>query len=161
MKKTEKNTGFTLIEMLIVIFFVGVGLVGVLTFFNSSLRSNFEAKNELIAAGLAQEGAELVRNLAEYKKLNGSDWNTIKNLLASCNHIDYRSLATHACQNSANNEICLASGQYKQCDGGAGIGIQRTLSISDGGANGLIVVSQVVWNDKTTRAEDRLYENQY
>lgn len=67
-----KHQGFTLIELLITIFLVSVGLIGVLAFFNSSLTSQFDAKNELIAAGLAQEGAELVRSIVDYNFLNNN-----------------------------------------------------------------------------------------
>jgi len=39
--------------------------------------------------------------------------------------------------------------------------MQRTIAISDEGANGLAVVSQVIWNGRTTTATDRLYQNNY
>lgn len=157
----KKEAGFTLIELLITIVLVSVGLIGIISFFNASLKSQFDAKNELIAAGLAQEGSELVRNIAEYKKLSGSDWSAIKSALLSCSRVDYRSLASHTCQNAANDNICFESGQYKQCDSGTGIDMRRTLSTSDEGVNGLFITSQVTWNGRTTTAEDRLYENEY
>jgi prepilin-type N-terminal cleavage/methylation domain-containing protein len=162
MKRKDQKNGFSLVEILVVIMFIGIGLVGVLSFFSSSMRSHNDAKNELIAAALAQEGAELVRNLADYKKLNGDSWNTIKSSLATCVRIDYRSLSgsPHACNNGANSNVCFSSGRYQQCNSGSG-DMQRTISISDGGANGLIIISQVVWNDRTTTATDRLYENSY
>ena len=56
--------------MLVVIFVLGVGLIGALSFFNINLNNQFEAKQELIAAGLAQEGADLVRNIVDYNYLN-------------------------------------------------------------------------------------------
>lgn len=159
------GTGFTLIEMLIVVFLIGVALVGVISFFNSSLQSNFEAKNELIAAGLAQEGAELVRNLAEYKKLNGGGWAAITSALDACGRIDYRSLSdSHLCNNGGNNYVCLSGGRYQQCDSGTGNGMQRTINVQrrvDSDGDRLEIVSQVEWSGRITKATDRLYENEY
>lgn len=164
--RINKNSkeGFTLIELLIVVFLIGVALVGVISFFNSSLQSNFEAKNELIAAGLAQEGAELVRNLAEYKKLNGGDWTAIVSTLGSCGRIDYRSLSSHLCNNGSNSYVCLSGGRYQQCDSGTGNGMQRTINIQrkiDSDGDRLEIVSQVEWSGRITKATDRLYENEY
>lgn len=71
-EKSSEKKGFTLIELLITIFLVSVGLIGVIVFFNASLQSQFDAKNEVIAAGLAQEGTELVRSIVDYNFLNNN-----------------------------------------------------------------------------------------
>jgi prepilin-type N-terminal cleavage/methylation domain-containing protein len=155
------KSGFTLIELLITIVLVSVGLIGVISFFNASLQSQFDAKNELIAAGLAQEGAELMRNFAEYKKLNGSDWSAIKTSLAACTRIDYRSLTGYTCNNGTNNYVCFSGGRYQQCASGTGIDMQRILTVTNNGVDGLYIKSEVTWNGRTTKAEDRLYENEY
>lgn len=70
----NSRRGFTLIELLITIFLVSIGLIGVISFFNSTFQSHFGTKNELVAAGLAQEGLELVRNIVDYQYLNGGIW---------------------------------------------------------------------------------------
>lgn len=161
MKIKNRKNGFSLIEVLIAVTFVGICMVGMLSFFSSSLKSNADAKNDLIAAALAQEGAELMRNLAEYKKLHdNASWTVVKASLAACNgRIDYRSLLNaHPC-NLGGNYICFSSGRYQQC--GTVGDIQRIVTISDQGSNGLAVTSQVIWNGRTTTATDRLYENNY
>jgi Tfp pilus assembly protein PilV len=174
----NSREGFTLIELLITVFFVSVGLIGVIVFFNASLESQFDAKNEIIAAGLAQEGAELVRNKAEYHKLGGFDWSAIKNALVTCKRIDYKSLSgAHDCYNSTVSEyICFSDGRYQQCDdSGDGIGMQRYLDIicvdingtidacANASAVGLKVAATVEWNDdsRVTTATDIIYENEY
>lgn len=133
MKKfSETRKGFSLIELMIAVFFVSVGLIGVLAFFNASIQSNAGAKNELIAAGLAQEGNELVRNLVEYKRLNAgpSDtWDTIANWFQSnCSRIDYQSLTSRSCQ--SGSYLCFSGGRYQQCPSDPGTGMQRTLTIN-------------------------------
>jgi prepilin-type N-terminal cleavage/methylation domain-containing protein len=125
----HKKKGFTLIEMLVVIFVVGVGLIGALSFFSINIANQAEVKNEVIAAGLAQEGADLVRNIRDYNLLAGNSWyanlcedNPVKCVSNdSCKAIDYNSLdgASHTCvQNgSANKSVCYdpTTGRYKQC----------------------------------------------
>jgi len=161
-----KNKGFTLVEMLVTILLVSIGLVGVLAFFNTSLNSQFDSKNELIAAGLAQEGTELVRNLIDYKVLNGADWTTISGI--SCNRIDYRSLSgTHQCNNGVGNYICFIGGHYQQCDDSShGIEMTRALSVAHTGSSPedrLEITATVSWNQgsRTTVTKDIIYANNY
>lgn len=169
------GAGFTLIEIMITVFFVSVGLIGVIAFFNSSLESNFEAKNELIAAGLAQEGAELVRNIKDYNQLNSSSglkwygnlWSASAGGSSLCRAADYGSLSSHACTNL--RYVCFSGGRYFQCaDGSPGqtqfersITLARVGNLDDGGR--LEVLSSVKWKDgdMETKATDRLYENEY
>lgn len=168
----KNNKGFSLVEMMIVIFVVGVGLVGVVSFFNASLASQMNVKNELIANGLAQEGAELVRNLRDYRVLNGASWNDLfdpanQYRLTKCTRIDYRSLTTnlHDCYvDSQSSKICFVGGKYQQCDnaGDAGIGMTRTISVTyDSTEKCLIVNSTINWSDRTIVAKDFLYENEF
>jgi prepilin-type N-terminal cleavage/methylation domain-containing protein len=118
--------GFTLIELLITIFLVSVGLIGVLAFFNSSLQSQFDAKNEVIAAGLAQEATELVRNIVENNFLNNDPkwYKEIANASngnSSCDWLDIESLTDHKCWNSSDNvkkiSVCIdtSNNRYYQC----------------------------------------------
>lgn len=167
-KNKRDKSGFSLVEILITITIIGIGLIGMLSFFSSSLRSHNEAKNELIAAGLAQEGAELIRNLAEYKKLHdNASWSDLVNAstgLPACKRIDHSSLTSHVCYDSSKSaRVCLdADKRYRQCAASeTPLDFSRTVTITDGGANGLIIVSQVTWNGRTTTATDRLYQNNY
>jgi prepilin-type N-terminal cleavage/methylation domain-containing protein len=176
-KNRKKDSGFTLIEIMIAMFILGVGLIGALSFFSSSVKSNSDTKTELIAAGLAQEGVELVRNLADYRKLHDyATWSDLTNLstgLPACTRIDYNSLTTtHSCQ--TGDYVRFFGGRYQQYGSNPGTGMKRTIQISclnsaDGPANcntpanvkSLKIVCSVTWNDRTTTATDRLYENNY
>jgi prepilin-type N-terminal cleavage/methylation domain-containing protein len=180
MKRSVWNkfkSGFSLIEVLIAIFLIGVAFVGIVAFFNSTLQSHFDAKNELIAAGLAQEGSELMRNLRDYKSLEGSSWSDLTDSVSGlpiCERIDYKSLESHGCYVSSTmgEDVCFNSeGRYEQCDSGD-TGFTRSISVTcedednnsiacSSSAKSMKIVSTVVWGNRTTEATDRLYENEY
>jgi len=165
----KKNRGFTLIEMIIAIFIISVGLMGTLSFLNVNSANQTETKNELIAAGLAQEGTELARNIRDYNLLNGKAWDM--GLASTCKTIDYGSLGnTHACGDDSNKiYVCLSAAsnfRYYQCASGAdgNTGFTRNISLdtSHKAADGYIIIKcTVIWNGRTTTAQDFLYSNNY
>ncbi len=163
-----------MIELLVTIFFVSVGLVGVIAFFNLSIESSTEDKNELIAAGLAQEGVELVRNIVDYNHLNGDDWwrELVVNSVASnsnCKSIDYESLLSHDCITANHTQVCLDNNsRYFQdnssCHGAVKTSFTRELEISGQDMNGsgidlnngdcLKIEVKVSWGDREAKAVD-------
>ena len=62
--------GFTLVEVIVSIGIISLVLVGVMLSISLSLSSAARAKNNLIAASLAQEGLEIVRNIRD------KDWHS-------------------------------------------------------------------------------------
>jgi type II secretory pathway pseudopilin PulG len=63
-------------EMMVVIFIVVVGLVGVLSLANQNSQVQSVDRNSVIATQLAQEGLELVRNKRDMNWLQGGNWKT-------------------------------------------------------------------------------------
>ena len=163
--KSGEKRGFSLIELLIAIFVIAVGLIGVVSLYNMSMVSQFEAKNEVIAANLAQEAVELVRNIRDYNVLNGSDWKT--NLDPGCVSIDYtEALDNHNCIRTAREGVCLnAESRYVQCAAvSKNTDFNRTLDIEDdlldgNNVNYLEITATVSWGDRTTTATSILYPN--
>ncbi|MBI2633940.1 MAG: prepilin-type N-terminal cleavage/methylation domain-containing protein [Parcubacteria group bacterium] len=76
MFKYRKSEGFTLVEGLIASGLLVVGMAGVLALINSSLRLAAFAKDELIAANLAQEGVEIVRAIRDENWINDRAFNS-------------------------------------------------------------------------------------
>ena len=74
--KNKKNIpGFSLIEMLAVIFIVAVGLVGVSQLVVQSLQAQHISERTVVAYQLAQEGIELVRYIRDTNWLTpGNAW---------------------------------------------------------------------------------------
>jgi prepilin-type N-terminal cleavage/methylation domain-containing protein len=77
-KNIWQNSGFTIMEMTIVIFIITVGLTGVLSLATQNVQVQTIDKGTVIASQLAQEGLELVRNKRDtnwIQTANPAYWN--------------------------------------------------------------------------------------
>ena len=83
-KSTQTNHGFTIIEVLAVIFVISFGLLGVVSLINQNVRAGYINHNTIIASQLCQESLELARNIRDNNWLSGDDW---KNGSAASNDI--------------------------------------------------------------------------
>ena len=72
-RKIFKKSGFTLIEILVTLFVLSIGVSAVFLLMSKSLRSSMDARDQIIASQLAQEGIELVRNLKDNRELDAKD----------------------------------------------------------------------------------------
>lgn len=66
--------GFSLLETTVAIAILITAIIGPLTLASSSIKASSTAKNNLIAANLAQEGIELVKNYRANNVLAERDW---------------------------------------------------------------------------------------
>lgn len=75
MKKLSKNlSGQGLMEVIVAIAIITTGITGTVTLTYSNLRSNETSINQIIAANLAREGIEVVRNIRDENWLQGNFW---------------------------------------------------------------------------------------
>lgn len=68
-----KSNGFTIIEVLIAIFVILVGLLGAFSVINQSLSASGIVSSRLVAAYLAQEGIEIIRNIRDTNWLQAGE----------------------------------------------------------------------------------------
>ena len=68
------QAGFGIAEVLVSIFIIIMGLVGILALANQTISAQRINRNTMIASHLAQEGTELVRNIRDTNWLIGNDW---------------------------------------------------------------------------------------
>lgn len=61
MKLFRNNNGFSMLEIIAVLFVISMGLIGPLSLIIQNIQIQYINKNNLIASQLAQEGLELVR----------------------------------------------------------------------------------------------------
>ncbi|MEA2113138.1 MAG: prepilin-type N-terminal cleavage/methylation domain-containing protein [Patescibacteria group bacterium] len=66
------KSGFSLIGVIVAIFIIAIGLVGILSLSQTSLKGAYLSKMRLVASGLAQEGIEVVR----YTRRSQMEWDS-------------------------------------------------------------------------------------
>lgn len=69
-----KTKGFTLLEGIVAIFLITLGIGGAYTLISQIISSVAISSQKLIAAYLAQEGIEVVRNIRDTNLLEGDTW---------------------------------------------------------------------------------------
>jgi len=80
LRTTSVKNGFSLVEIITVLFVVSLGLVGILSLIIQNIQSQSYNKDNLIAYQLAQEGVELTR------KIRDSNWRGDRLPLSSILH---------------------------------------------------------------------------
>lgn len=93
LKIIKPKNGFTLVEIIVVLFVISLGLVGVLTLIVQNIQSQSYNKNNLIAYQLAQEGIELIRKVRDSNWKASQPFNT--NLADGEYYMDYRDATPH------------------------------------------------------------------
>jgi prepilin-type N-terminal cleavage/methylation domain-containing protein len=73
-KNLNSKQGFTILEIIVVIFIITMGMVGILSLVHQNIQVEYVNKNTIIASQLSQEGLELVRNKRDTNWLNGVNW---------------------------------------------------------------------------------------
>lgn len=67
--------GFSLIEVIVSLFIVSVALIGGMTLINTVMSSSSLSSSKLVAAGLAQEGIEIIKNIRDLS-LSTDNWDS-------------------------------------------------------------------------------------
>jgi len=72
----KKQTGFSLIEVIVAIYILLIGIVGVMALTINTTKAGAVSSSKLIAANLAQEGIEVVKNIRDlnYGENGWADW---------------------------------------------------------------------------------------
>jgi prepilin-type N-terminal cleavage/methylation domain-containing protein len=70
----KTKNGFSLIEVIVALFIISVGLVGMLGIIFQSIQAENVNENRLVASQLAQEGLELTRNVRDDNWLGSENW---------------------------------------------------------------------------------------
>jgi Tfp pilus assembly protein PilV len=72
MKKASKFffAGFSFMEVMLSVFVLSIGIVGVMPLFVSSLRESLDIRDQVAASMLAQEGVELVQNFRDNNRVS-------------------------------------------------------------------------------------------
>lgn len=159
-KKTSKKKGFTLIEVIIAISIIVVGIISCISLISSSISGVTIGKSKIIAAGLAQEGVEIVRNIRD------NNWTNYKRTIDTWRDglgegnwlVQYngQSLISYSI-----TKLKKDSNGFYQYANGVNTEFYRKINISYIGNNQIKVLSEITWQEKgknqSIQIENRLY----
>jgi len=158
-KKFRQNmAGFTLLETIVAAGVIVVGLVSSLTLINNSLVLSFSFQDRLIAANLAAEGIEVVRNIRDNNWLQSLSWD---NGLSNGNYnVSYSSLSLIP-YSDVPLRLNFSNGIYDYSSGSDQTIFKRIISITNLSAYEMRVVSTVNWQRRnrsySITVEDHLF----
>lgn len=152
--KKNKKSAFSLVEIIVVLFIISLGLVGVLSLIVQNIQSQNLNKNNLVAYQLAQEGIELIRRVRDTNWKNGQEWD--HELNAASYYIDYLDTKPHRIDNSS--EIPNKSKLYQDLEGyyyhdnaapsSLFSGFRRLISIVNLDDDSIYVRARITWAEK-------------
>lgn len=156
--------GQTLVELMIAMSVMSIGFLAVFAVLSQTLGMNKIVANQYIAAHLATEGIEVVKNISDSNVVRGDVWNA--SLSSDKFGVQYDSeTLDEVNKNWANRKLTLNfnpdTGIYSY---GAGkpTNFVRTITINNISPNEIQVNSEVKWRDKggvelSINLEDRLF----
>src|SRR3989344_2824734 len=141
----KSNSGFTLIEAMValVLFTIAMGPVFILA--TSSINVASRIENNLIAANLAQEGIEIVRNIRDTNWINGSEFDN--NLQTGAWRVEWNTVNGGLVAIGSNPALKKNNGLYNYASGTDTI-FRRTVTISKPNNGELVLTSSVTWVER-------------
>lgn len=140
--------GFTLLEMIIVIFVILVGLTGASSLITQTINSMANYSSKLIAAYLGQEGIEIVRNIRdgnwlEQRTATTTPWND--GLSAGDWEIDYNDSQLTSYTGRA---LKVGYDGFYNYETGTTTSFKRKITITPSGDDILKISVQIQWEER-------------
>lgn len=161
------NKGFSLAEVIIAAFVIIIGIIGAMSLITYSISNVAIGKSQIIAASLAQEGMEIVRNIRDSNWIEqriNSDANWNDGLDAGSHRVQYNGQSLVSFSDTflqINSSGLYGYNGVGGFSGGADTFFKRRIEITNVSATEIKVISWVTWNERSRsyeiKAESRLY----
>ena len=161
--KFSKQAGFTLVETLVSLVILTVALIPILNLSDQVTTVNANLQDNLVAAGLAQEGIEVIHAIRDTNWFNNRafDTNLSDGVIGhtTTTNVEWNSVGLGAYLLTPLN---LNNGRYTY-SGGTPSKFSRAVTITKVNAGELKVVSVVTWTGRSNSAksitiEDHLFD---
>ena len=178
-QKLKKKSGFTLLEVIVAVFILTVGVGGSFVLIQQTLSASSMVRSRLIAAYLAQEGIEIVRNVRDNNWLEQREsfetppeplWNDgLDNCLPpiNCCEADYKTdmlpstplTSVVECSFDNLRYLNIDSDGFYSYSGDAQTRFKRKISIEQIEDNKIKVVVIVQWKEKNKTHQIEVVEH--
>lgn len=149
------HKGFTFVEALVAMSLIIIAFVNVLYLANYALGNIREARDNMVASYLAQEGIELTTAARNENWLQARAFDT--GLTGSTYAVDYQGVSA-----ATDAHLKFDAQQGFQYTTGADTAFTRRITVSKPGANIIKVQSNVLWSERGSLrslvVEDNLYD---
>lgn len=149
----KEKQAFTLVEIIVILFIISVGLLGVLSLVIQNIQSQVVNKNNIIAYQLAQEGIELVRKTRDTNWFQGgSSWND--NLANGNYYMDYSHQIPISISGDNDANLYIASysnGTFfytHSSPGNRKTNFSREIELQSLDASSMLVKVKVIWRER-------------
>lgn len=143
--------GFSFLEVMISLFVLSIGFLGVINLATSTLKSSMLQRDAVIASMLVQEGAELVYNVRDTNLAKGDA--SFEGFTEGSFKVDYSNPSFSSCSSVSSCQLsAVTSGSntlYKYDPNAPKSKFSREILISSSGAGGWEITSVVVWGKGT------------
>jgi putative endonuclease len=164
-RKCKSGGGFTLIETITAIFILTTGVLALSSLISYFISTSSISSQRLVAAYLAQEGIEIVRNIRDSAYISGdaSNWNNVtRTCSVGCSNFDYRSSKIPDNENCSGKYFLDLVGNFYQCSTSSPIQLQRTVTTTQiSNPDGVKVKVEVTWRERgrlhSLKAEENFY----
>jgi prepilin-type N-terminal cleavage/methylation domain-containing protein len=145
-KNLKNKSGFTLVEILAVLFVVSLGMIGVLSLIIQNIKGQNINKNSIVAYQLAQEGVELVRKVRDTNWKNSTPFN--QNLGEGKYYMSYSDETPNILATEDNGNLYKDADDFYVHGGGASqTNFNRIIEITAPNTHSIIVHSIVSWTE--------------
>lgn len=160
-KKEEKSAGFSLIELIVAVFVLIVGVLGVYSVQTRIIADTTLLTSKFTASYLVQEGIEIVRNIRDKNWVAGGDWKD--NISPGSYQEDYSSQDLN--DSYSGSFLKIDSSGFYGYSAGTATKFKREISIAyafDVENNDIIkIISTVRWQEHGRNYEVAAEENLY
>lgn len=151
-----RSSGQLLVEAMIAISVTIVGLLGIFSLLSRSLGLYKTVADQYVAANLAAEGIEVVKNILDSNAISGSAWN--KGLAASQKFafgVQYNSEAIDQSLSEKNLRFDSTSQLYNY-ETGTPTNFKRVITIENISPDEIQVNSEVIWKTRGGLADSKI-----
>lgn len=149
MKKEKRQSGFSILEIIVVLFVISFGLMGIVSLTMQNISVQHVNKNNLIASQLAQEGLELVRNMRDtnWLTMGSVPWNQGLEVDGTYKIDPFDGLQAVAGINEA--KLFLDGFGFYRHNAATSTNFSRLITITNSSADSLELKSEVQWKNRS------------
>ena len=141
MQIIKNQSGFSFIGVIVALTITSVSIVAILVLINTSLRVGNKGKMSLMAAGLAQEGIELIRDMRKSE----ADWDDWYSSVSSGDYLVQHDSGSLLSFSETPLKLDNNTGLY-QYDDGANSPFYRKVTLTKVSANEIKALIEVKWS---------------